>query len=61
MKPTDFARHLTDFLGRYLPSECGYSANTVKTYSYTFTLFIEYMEKEELVRPENLTLGEITK
>ena len=61
MKPTDFARHLTDFLGRYLPSECGYSANTVKTYSYTFTLFIEYMEKEELVRLENLTLGEITK
>ena len=61
MKPTDFARHLTDFLSRYLPSECGYSANTVKTYSYTFTLFIEYMEKEELVRPENLTLGEITK
>lgn len=61
MKPTDFARHLTDFLGRYLPSECGYSANTVKTYSYTFTLFIEYMEKEELVRPENLTLVEITK
>lgn len=61
MKPTDFARHLTDFLGRYLPSECGYSANTVKTYSYTFMLFIEYMEKEELVRPENLTLGEITK
>ena len=61
MKPTDFARHLTDFLGRYLPSECGYSANTVKTYSYTFTLCIEYVEEEELVRPENLTLGEITK
>ncbi|WP_018665808.1 tyrosine-type recombinase/integrase [Bacteroides gallinarum] len=61
MKTTDFARHLTDFLGRYLTSECGYSANTVKTYSYTFTLFIGYMETEELVRPENLTLAEITK
>ena len=61
MKPTDFANALTDFLGRYLTVECGYSPNTVTTYSYTFTLFIEYMETEELVRPERLTLSEITK
>ena len=61
MKPTDFANALTDFLGRYLTVECGYSPNTVTTYSYTFTLFIKYMETEELVRPEKLTLSEITK
>ena len=61
MKPTDFANALTDFLGRYLTVECRYSTNTVTTYSYTFTLFIEYMETEELVRPERLTLSEITK
>lgn len=61
MKPTDFANALTDFLGRYLTVECGYSQNTVTTYSYTFSLFIEYMEKEELVRPEKLTFNEITK
>mgnify|MGYP002620089423 FL=1 len=61
MKPTDFANALTDFLGRYLTVECGYSPNTVTTYSYTFSLFIEYMETEELVRPERLTLDEITK
>ena len=41
--------------------ECGYSPNTVTTYSYTFSLFIEYMETEELVRPEKLTLDEVTK
>ena len=61
MNPTDFANALTDFLGRYLTVECGYSQNTVTTYSYTFSLFIEYMEKEELVRPEKLTFNEITK
>lgn len=61
MKPTDFANALTDYLGRYLPTECGYSQNTVKTYSFTFTLFIEYMECEHLVKPERLTLDEITK
>ena len=61
MKTTDFAKSLTDFLGRYLSTECGYSPNTVTTYSYTFTLFIEYMKEEELVKPANLTLSEITK
>lgn len=61
MKPTDFANALTDYLGRYLPTECGYSQNTVKTYSFTFTLFIEYMKCEHLVNPERLTMEEITK
>ena len=61
MKATDFANALTDFLGRYLTVECGYSLNTVTTYSYTFSLFIGYMKTVELVKPENLTLDEITK
>lgn len=61
MKPTDFAKHLTDFLGRYLPVECGVSTNTVKTYSYTFTLLLEYMKTEELIKPERLTLADMTK
>jgi site-specific recombinase XerD len=61
MKATDFANALTDFLGRYLTVECGYSPNTVTTYSYTFSLFIGYMKTVELVKPENLTLDEITK
>ena len=61
MKATDFANALTDFLGRYLTVECGYSPNTATTYSYTFSLFIEYMKTVELVRPERLTLDEITK
>lgn len=61
MKPTDFANALTDFLGRYLMTECGYSPNTVTTYSFTFSLFLEYMQNEHLVRPERLTLAEISK
>lgn len=61
MKATEFANALTDFLGRYLTVECGYSPNTVTTYSYTFSLFIGYMKTVEFVKPENLTLDEITK
>lgn len=61
MKPTDFANALADFLGRHLTVECGYSQNTVVTYSHAFSLFIKYMEEVELVRPERLIFDEITK
>lgn len=61
MRPTDFATHVTNFLSHYLPLECGMSANTIKTYSYAFTLLMEYMHEEELVKPERLCLKDITK
>lgn len=40
---SDFARLLSGFLNNYLPHEKGVSINTVKSYSYTFILFIKYM------------------
>lgn len=61
MKPTDFAKKLTDFLSQYLPVECGVSRNTIKTYSITFTLLLEYMKYEELIKPERLCLKDISK
>lgn len=61
MKPTDLAKHITDYLGHYLPVECGMSRNTVQTYSYTFTLLMEFMYKDELIKPERLCLKDITK
>ena len=61
MKPTDFAKHITDFLNSYLPVECGVSGNTVQTYSDTFTLLVEFMYKEELIKPERLCLNDMTK
>jgi len=61
MKPTDFAKYLTDFFGIYLPTECGVSHNTILTYSYTFSLLIEYMRTQELLAPQRITLNDITK
>jgi site-specific recombinase XerD len=61
MKTTDFAGYVTDFLGQYLPSECGLSQNTVRTYSLTFTLLLRYMLQIEKIRPERLTVSDITK
>ena len=46
---TDFGKYLTDYLNRYLTMECGCSYQTVKQYSATFMLFIQYMYKIELI------------
>ena len=40
---TDFAKHISGFLGNFLTNEKGVSNNTIKSYSYTFILFINYM------------------
>jgi site-specific recombinase XerD len=61
MKTTDFAQYVTDYLGQYLPSECGLSQNTIKTYSLTFTLLLRYMQQVEKIKPERLTIADITK
>lgn len=56
---TDFGKYLTDYLNRYLTMECGCSYQTVKQYSATFMLFIQYMYKVDML--EKLFLKEITK
>lgn len=58
---TDFGKYLTDYLNRYLTMECGCSYQTVKQYSVTFMLFIQYMYKIELIAPENYALKNLQK
>lgn len=40
----DFARHLTDYLGRYLPGQRNLSSNTIASYSDAFRLLLAYFE-----------------
>lgn len=61
MKTTDFAKCLSDFLGQYLPSERGMSWNTVRAYSHTFLLLLEYLREEERIRPDAVCLKDLTK
>jgi integrase/recombinase XerD len=61
MKPTDFSRYLSDYLTQYLPIECGVSPNTVKTYSFTFTILLRFLKVEEGLTPDRLALKDITK
>lgn len=61
MKPTDFSRYLSDYLTRYLPTECGVSPNTVQSYSTTFVLFLRFIKEEENLQPDKLSLKDINK
>lgn len=61
MKPTDFSKHLSDFLIKYLPGELGVSSNTITSYKYTFLLLISFVQEKKHINPNNLTIECITK
>lgn len=56
MKPTDFAKHLTEFLSVYLPSQKNVSKNTIQSYRDTFKLLIKYCQETKNIQAERITL-----
>lgn len=61
MKPTDFAKSLSYYLGIYLPGQRNLSTNTIKSYRDTFKLFLIYCQ-ESCHRPvDRLCLKDIDK
>lgn len=56
MKPTDFAKHLTEFLSVYLPSQKNVSKNTIQSYRDTFKLLIKYCQETKNIQTERITL-----
>jgi integrase/recombinase XerD len=56
MKPTDFAKHLTEFLSVYLPSQKNVSKNTIHSYRDTFKLLITYCQEKENIPAERITM-----
>jgi integrase/recombinase XerD len=61
MKPTDFARYISDYVSRYLPNEKGASINTIAAYRDTFVLLLKYVQEVKGLRIERLKLSDITK
>jgi integrase/recombinase XerD len=61
MKPTDFAKHLTEFLTVYLPSHRNVSKNTIYSYRDTFKLLIKYCQEKENIPAERITLDTLSK
>lgn len=56
MKPTDFAKYLTDFLSAYLTTQKNVSKNTVHSYRDMFKLLIKYCQESKNIPAERITL-----
>ncbi len=57
MKPTDFAKYLTEFLSVYLPTQKNVSKNTIYSYRDTFKLLINYCRNVQNIPIERITLN----
>lgn len=60
MIPTDFATHITAYLGRYLPGQRNVSTNTIRSYRDTFSLLLAYCRDVCALALERLTLQTLT-
>jgi len=56
LKPTNFAKHLTEFLSVYLPSQKNASKNTIHSYRDTFKLLIKYCDEAKGISAERITM-----
>ena len=61
MKPTNFSKHISDFISQHLPNEKGASRNTISAYRDTFILLIDFIKEYKHIKVERLTLDKITK
>jgi len=60
-QPTDFAKYISGFLNNYLTNERGASTNTIKSYGYSFILFVNFMHRVKGIHINRLSLKDITK
>ena len=56
-----FSKLVQEFLTSYIIGECNYSMNTKNSYSTTFYLLLEFMNKEKNIKPSKIEIEEITK
>jgi site-specific recombinase XerD len=57
----NFAKYLTSFFMEYLSGERGASSHTIRSYSNTFTLLLNYMDEIKHIKADRLTLDHITR
>ena len=61
MKPTDFAKYLTEFLSVYLPIQKNVSKNTICSYRDTFKLLIKFCGENKKIVVEQIALNTLSK
>lgn len=60
MKPTEFARYLTEFFTTYLSGQKNVSKNTIFAYRDTFKLLLRYCQDVKSIPPEHITMETLT-
>jgi len=60
MRPTNFAKYLTDFLGTYLEGERGCSPHTVSAYRDAITLFLIFMRDTYNIGADRIDFKDLT-
>ncbi len=53
--PEEFAKHLSRFMGIYLPHDRNVSPNTIASYRDTFVSFLTYLKENKSIRAEKIT------
>ncbi len=61
MKPTDFAKYLTEFLSVYLAKQKNASKNTIRSYRDTFKILLHYCKEVKSTPVERVTLELLSK
>lgn len=59
MKTTDFAKFLTTYLNKVLPSQRNFSTHTITSYRDTFKLLLLFCQQSKGIAPEQLTLSQL--
>ena len=59
MKPTDFAKNLTEFFGNYLPGIRNLSVNTILSYRDSFRLLLTFCRDARNLPPEKLSFEKL--
>jgi len=57
---TDFARHLSGFLTRYLPGQRNLSTNTIASYRDAMKLFLVFCETVHKLKPDKIRISDIS-
>lgn len=60
MKPTSFAKYLTDFFTLYLSKQKNVSHNTIRSYRDTFKLLLTYCQTDKGISTEKLMLSHLS-
>ncbi len=60
MRPTDFAKYLTDFFSDFLPVQKNVSKNTIYAYRDTFKLLLRYCREVKKIPIEKINMDTLT-